>query len=144
MAKYGNSKVIIDGICFDSKDEAKYYELLKKKKASEEIINFELQPKYELQPKFRVNGKGIRAITYSADFLVYHLDGTIEAIDVKGMSTQQGEIRRKMFYYKYPDIKLTWVAKNLKWATMDGEWILYDDLQKIRRDNKKAMNLQGR
>ena len=45
MAKYNNRKVTLDGIRFDSKDEARYYELLKRKKAQGEILNFELQPK---------------------------------------------------------------------------------------------------
>ncbi|QRI52295.1 DUF1064 domain-containing protein [Clostridium botulinum] len=135
-SKYGAKKIVIDGITFDSKDEGKYYEYLKKLKSQEKILNFELQPKYELQPGFKKNGKTYRAITYAPDFLIYHLDGKEELIDVKGMSTQQGEMRRKMFDYKYPDLKLTWVARSLKYSSTG--WIGYDELKKIRRENKKC------
>ncbi|MCY6957940.1 DUF1064 domain-containing protein [Clostridium brassicae] len=135
-SKYGAEKITVDGITFDSKDEAKYYLYLKELKAKGKILNFELQPKYELQPSFKKNGKTYRAITYAPDFLIYHLDGTEELIDIKGMSTQQGEMRRKMFDYKYPDLKLTWVARSLKYS--ETGWIEYDKLNKIRRENKKC------
>ena len=49
MAKYNNNKIVLDGITFDSKAEGLYYELLKRKKAQGEIVNFELQPKYVLE-----------------------------------------------------------------------------------------------
>lgn len=135
-SKYGAKKIVVDGIKFDSKDEAAYYQYLLKQKAQGKILNFELQPKYELQPGFKKNGKTYRAITYAPDFLVYHLNGTEELIDVKGMSTQQGEMRKKMFDYKYPELKLTWVARSLKFGDKDG-WIEYDELKKKRRENKK-------
>lgn len=135
VSKYGSKKITIDGITFDSKDEAKYYEYLKQLKAEGKILNYELQPKYELVPKFKKDGKTYRAVTYSPDFLIYHIDGSQELIDIKGFSTQQGELRKKLFDYKYPELKLTWLARNLKYGT-DG-WIEYEILKKIRRENKK-------
>lgn len=135
-SKYGAKKIVIDGITFDSKDEGKYYLYLKELKAKDKILNFERQPKYELQPSFKKYGKTHRAITYAPDFLIYHLDGSEELIDVKGTETQQGNMRRKMFDYKYPDLKLTWVARSLKYS-LTG-WIEYDELKKIRRENKKC------
>ncbi|KGK88015.1 DUF1064 domain-containing protein [Clostridium sp. HMP27] len=136
-SKYKSEKITIDGITFDSKDEARYYEYLKKKKAKGEILNFELQPKYELIAKFEKFGKKYRATTYTPDFLIYHIDGTEELIDVKGFSTQQGELRKKLFDSKYPNVKLTWVARNLKYGDEDG-WIPYEALQKKRRESKKC------
>lgn len=135
-SKYGAKKITIDGITFDSKDEGRYYLYLKDLKAKGEIANFELQPKYELQPSFKKYGKTHRAITYAPDFLIYHLDGTEELIDIKGMSTQQGEMRRKLFDYKYPNLKLTWIARSLKYSSTG--WIEYNQLNKIRRENKKC------
>lgn len=135
-SKYGAKKIVIDGITFDSKDEGRYYLYLKELKAKDRILNFERQPKYELQPSFKKYGKTHRAITYAPDFLIYHLDGSEELIDVKGTETQQGNMRRKMFDYKYPDLKLTWVARSLKYS-LTG-WIEYDELKKLRRENKKC------
>lgn len=135
-SKYGAKKIVIDGITFDSKDEGRYYLYLKELKAKDKILNFERQPKYELQPSFKKYGKTHRAITYAPDFLIYHLDGSEELIDVKGTETQQGNMRRKMFDYKYPDLKLTWVSMSLKYSSTG--WIEYDELKKIRRENKKC------
>ncbi|MCC0650786.1 DUF1064 domain-containing protein, partial [Clostridioides sp. ZZV15-6598] len=56
MSKYNNKKTTIDGIKFDSKDEAEYYLYLKDKKAKGEIKDFGLQQKFELQPKFKKFG----------------------------------------------------------------------------------------
>ncbi|MDP4144145.1 MAG: DUF1064 domain-containing protein [Bacillota bacterium] len=136
MSKYGSQKITVDGITFDSKDEAMYYEYLKLLKAKGEIENFELQPIYELIPKFKKHGKSFRRTTYTPDFLIYHLDGSQELIDVKGFSTQQGELRKKLFEYKYPDVKLTWIARNLKYGNEYG-WINYEELKKKRRESKK-------
>lgn len=144
-SKYLNNKVVHHGVKFDSKDEFHYYQYLERKKAHGEILNFELQPKYELQPKFRTSdGKAMQAITYTPDYLIYHLDGSLEAVDVKslGTATQQGELRKKMFLYQFPHIRLTWICRNLKRARIDGEWIKYEDLKaemaKEKRDKKKS------
>lgn len=136
MGKYKSSKITIDGYTFDSRDESRFYEHLLTLKAKEEILNFELQPKYTLIPSFKKYGKTHRAMTYTPDFMVYHNDGSVELVDVKGFSTQQGELRRKLFDYKFPDLKLTWISRSLKYG--ETGWIEYSELQKIRRDNKKA------
>lgn len=135
--KYNAKKITIDGINFDSKDEALFYQYLKELKSNEKIINFELQPKYGLLDSFEKYGKKHRGITYTPDFLVYHVDGSEELIDVKGMGTQQGDMRRKMFDSRYPNLRLTWVSRSLKYGDENG-WIQYDELKKIRRENKKV------
>ena len=133
--KYNSKKIEIDNMKFDSADESKYYLYLKDLKEKGEVRYFLLQPKYVLIPKFVYFGEKRRELTYTADFLVYYPDGTFEAIDIKGFSSQQTEIRRKMFEYKFPNEKLTWIARNLKHGN-DG-WIEYDQLKKIRAKNKK-------
>ena len=136
MSKYNSKKTTIDGIAFDSKDEAKYYEVLKIKKSKGEIYNFELQPKFILIEGFKKGGKTYRQITYTPDFLIYHIDGTEELVDVKGMTTQQGELRIKLFHWKYRDKKLTILARNLKYGDKYG-FIDFYELKKIRAKNKK-------
>ena len=132
MTKYNNKKIVADGITFDSKEEYRYYELLKEKKAQGLIVNFELQPKYLLQPAFKYSGKTIRAIHYIADFLIYHLDGTEEVIDIKGMAVPVALMKRKMMQYRYPELKLTWLCRSVKLGDTDG-WIEYDELKKRRK-----------
>lgn len=136
MSKYKAKKITIDGITFDSKDEGKYYEYLKKRKARGEILNFELQPKYTLQPSFKKYGKTFLPVIYKADFLIYHLDGTEEVIDVKGMPTPEAKNKRKIFDFNYPNLKLTWVYRDLKRGDKDG-WIEYDLHQKLISKEKR-------
>jgi len=133
LSKYNSKKVKVDGIEFDSKQESRFYLYLKEKLDRKEIKSFELQPSYELTPKFIKCGKTIRAITYAPDFKVIYNDDTIELYDVKGFSTQASEIRKKLFDYRYPDIKLTWITYVKKY----GGWIETDKLKKIRKENKK-------
>lgn len=139
MSKYNSKKIVIDGITFDSKDEAKYYEALKIRKAKGEIQNFELQPKFVLREGFKKFGKTYRPFTYTPDFTVYHNDGSVEYVDVKGQTTQQGELRIKLFNDFYRDLKLSIVARSLKYGDEYG-FIDYDTLKKIRSKNKRDKN----
>ena len=136
MSKYNSKKITIDGIKFASIDEGKYYEALKTRKAKGEIQNFELQPKYILMESFKKNGKTYRAITYTLDFCIYHNDGSVELIDVKGMATQQGELRIKLFHNRYRDLNLSIVARSLKHGDEYG-FLDYYILKKIRSKNRK-------
>lgn len=137
MSKYLSHKTVVDGITFDSKDEAKYYEALKIRKYRGEIENFELQPKFTLVEGFKKDNKTYRAITYTPDFVIYHKDGSEEYVDVKGMTTQQGELRIKLFNHFYRDLKLSIAARNLKYGDEYG-FIDYYELQKIRRKNRRG------
>ena len=139
--KYFAKETIIDNIKFDSKDESKFYSYLKLMLKEKKIKSFSLQPKYELLPGFTKDGKKYQKITYSPDFLVIYPDDTVELIDVKGLSTQQGELRRKMFDYRYPDLKLTWIAMNIVHGNEYG-WIEYGALKKIRAANAKLRKLK--
>jgi hypothetical protein len=131
MTKYNSKKVMVDDIQFDSRDESLYFLVLKQQLSDGLFAKFTLQPKYELVPKFEKNGVKSRAITYSPDFEIWHHDGTIEVIDVKGMATQQGDMRRKLFDFYYPNIKLTWISRSIKYG--ENGWIEYAELKKCRK-----------
>ena len=104
-SKYKNVKVVIDGIKFDSKKEARRYEELKLLQLGGKVSNLELQPKFELQMGFRdINtGKKERAINYIADFQYRDEVGNLIVEDVKGMKTDVYKLKRKMFLAKYQD-----------------------------------------
>jgi len=108
VSKYRAKKTVVDGITFDSKAEAKRYRELKLLERAGEITHLELQPKFVLQPKFEKNGVKYRTITYAADFMYcdFASGGQVVVEDVKGMRTQQFELRRKLFEAKYPDLTL--------------------------------------
>jgi ribosomal protein S8 len=102
-SKYGNKKVIIDRIKFDSQKESNRYLYLNLLQKEGLISDLRLQVKYELQPKFKINGKTIRAINYVADF-VYKENGNEVIEDVKASESFQTDIyklKKKLFMHKY-------------------------------------------
>lgn len=134
--KYNSKKVEYEGIMFDSKDECDFYKFLLENKEHMETASIILQPKFELIPNYEYFFKKRRGVSYTADFMVKNHDGKIVVFDVKGFPTQQGELRRKMFEYKYPELRLIWMAKSMKYGK--NGWIDTDELKKIRAKNKKT------
>jgi hypothetical protein len=110
-SKYGNKKVIIDRIKFDSQKEGNRYIELKQKERLGLIFDLKLQVKYELQPSFKINGKTIRAMNYIADFVyretIKNEEGTRElkyktiVEDTKGYRTDVYKLKKKLFMHKY-------------------------------------------
>ena len=128
-----------DGIVFDSRLEMRYYsDVVLPGVENGEIKRFELQKKYELQPSFIYRGKSILPITYVADFYIEYSDGHIEVIDTKGMPDNVAKLKRKLFWFRYPDIQYRWLSYSKKW----GGWLDYDTIQKMRRAEKRSRNKQ--
>lgn len=88
--KYGNVKVVIDGIKFDSKLEAKRYGELKLLEKMGLIESFELQKRYPLE----VNG--IKICTYVCDFVVNYPNGKRVIEDTKGVLTPDFKLKMKL------------------------------------------------
>lgn len=131
--KFNNKKVEVDGIVFDSKMEANYYEYLKEEHENGRVSHFSLQPKYTLQPSFKKRGKLFRAIDYKADFEVHYPNGDFVTIDIKGFETADFKIKRKLFEKTYPqELKL------ITYSKIDGGWIETDALKEARKARKKA------
>ena len=73
--KYNAQKTVIDGIKFDSQDEANFYCELKLRVRAGEVESFDLQPEFLLQEGYRdANGKYHRPIKYRADFRIRYPD----------------------------------------------------------------------
>ena len=100
--KYHNTKVIYNGIKFDSKKERARFITLKQLEKAGIIKELELQKKFELQPSYKKNGKTIRSISYIADFYYYdNVKKQYIVEDTKGVKTDVYKIKKKMFEYKY-------------------------------------------
>ena len=134
------SKRTCNGIVFDSVMEMKYYrDVVLPQVESGGITNFELQKSYELQPKFTHDGQSVRAITYVADFYLEHADGSVVVIDIKGMADSKAVLKRKLFWYNYPDVDYRWITYVKKY----GGWVNWDDVQKLRKaDRMKRKELE--
>ncbi len=118
--KYGNKKVVVDNIKFDSHAEASYYEQLKWLLQAKQIKSFKCQPKFLLQEAFKKNGVTVRKIEYIADFEIHNLDGSIEIVDVKGAETKEFLLKKKLFLKKYDyPLKIVTLDKTLGWIELD-------------------------
>ena len=79
--KYGNKKVVVDGIKFDSKKEAARYKELCLLERAGAIQNLKTQVKFVLIPSQKMNGRTVeRECSYRADF-VYTKDGEMVVED---------------------------------------------------------------
>ncbi|HDC5649628.1 TPA: DUF1064 domain-containing protein, partial [Staphylococcus aureus] len=76
-------------------------------------------------------------ITYIADFSLWKEGKLVEVIDVKGKATEVANIKAKIFRYQYRDANLTWICKAPKYTGQ--EWMVYEDLVKVRRKRKRGM-----
>jgi len=96
-SKYGNKKIELDGVKFDSKLELFCYQQLKSLG-----IEFEFQRAILLQESFRFKGKWIRPITMIVDFVIHH-DGQKIYIDTKGFATETSKLKYKMLKFLEKD-----------------------------------------
>jgi Protein of unknown function (DUF1064). len=112
-SKYGNTKVVIDGITFDSKAEGRRYQDLCYLQQAGKITKLHPHPVYELLPAFTDRtGKRHRRTTYIGDFFYYDDDFNAVVEDVKGRETEVFKIKAKMFQHRYPSIKFVIVREN--------------------------------
>lgn len=96
------------GKTYDSKFEASYGLELEEKKQKGQIKDFEIHKEMKLQ----VNNHPV--CSYFIDFVVYHLDGSIEYVETKGWPTAVWRLKWKIFealYSGLPDVKLTVVRQ---------------------------------
>jgi transcription elongation factor Elf1 len=140
--KYHNKAVTVDNIRFASMAESKRYLELKALKQAGLIQDFILQPKFPILEPIRkcnvcnhkqphVKGSQKKAdimcrkcgkrttvqagVTYIADFLVIHIDGTETIEDVKGTKGFMDpvfKIKSKFFDAKYPEKTIKIVIMN--------------------------------
>ena len=92
-SKYGNKKIELDGVKFDSKLELFCYQQFKSLG-----LEFDFQRTILLQEGFRFRGKAIRPITMIVDF-VLHQDGQKIYIDTKGFATETSKLKYKMLKF---------------------------------------------
>ena len=106
IPKYKNKKIVVNGIQFDSKKEAKRYQELKMMEDAGEITKLERQVKFDLLPNQKdPDGKVVeRKVQYIADF-VYMKNGIICVEDVKGYreggAYRVFVIKRKLMLYRF-------------------------------------------
>lgn len=102
--KYHNIPTTYHGTSYDSKQESYYAMWLDSELRKKRIKKWEKQVKIELKVK------GYKICDYYMDFVVYHLDGTKEFVEIKGFPTPVWRLKYKIFEALYGDkknVKLT-------------------------------------
>lgn len=118
---------------FDSILEMKFYrDVVLPKLESGEIVSCELQVPFILQPKFVRNGKTVQPIKYVADFVITYSNGHEEIIDTKGMPDSVAKLKRKMFWYLFPELDYKWIGYVQKY----GGWLEYETILEQRKLEK--------
>jgi hypothetical protein len=102
--KYKNTKTVVNGIKFDSKSEAEYYQTLSYHVKLGLIKSFEMQPKIYLSKA---------KILLKPDFYVIEKDGKSYYLDVKGTQTPVFRIKARL-WKAYMDKPLRLVKKSGK------------------------------
>jgi hypothetical protein len=90
--KFNAKPTVHDGIRFDSKKEARYYEQLKIRQKAGDVVFFLRQGPFHLPGKTRL----------VIDFIVFLADGTVEFVDVKGVKTEQYKTKKRQVEALYP------------------------------------------
>lgn len=110
-SKYGSKKVVVDGLEFDSKKEAKHWGELRILEKAGAITDLKRQVKFILIPAQRepdsvgpkgglIKGKVIeRECAYIADFVYKNSEGKTVVEDTKGFRTADYVIKRKLMLY---------------------------------------------
>ena len=98
--KYGNKRVTIDGITFDSVKEASRWQELQMLARAGEIVGLNRQVKIELIPKTKL----YKAVSYVCDFVYFDKRlGKQVYEDVKGMpgGTEVYKLKKKLLYWRH-------------------------------------------
>lgn len=102
MNKYHNDKVVVDGIKFDSKKEARRYCELKLLLKAGKIADLKRQVKFVLIPAQRDEKSRLieRECSYIADFVYYDKSkDRVVVEDSKGIKTKEYVIKKKLMLY---------------------------------------------
>ena len=90
--KFNAIKTESDGLKFDSKKEARYYDQLKLAQQAGFVLFFLRQPAFDLPGN----------VKYRADFQIFYADGRVRFVDVKGHKTKDFIMKKKMVEALYP------------------------------------------
>ncbi len=106
--KYHAIKTEYSGKKYDSKFEAEFAQKLDIMKTFGKIKDWKRQIAFDL----KVDGKKI--CRYVVDFVVFHLDGKEEYIEIKGVETAAWKIKRNLFLQLHKNIRYRVIKQNDK------------------------------
>ncbi len=90
--KFNARTTDVDGIKFQSKKEARYYQELKLRQKAGEVVFFLRQVPFDLPG----------GVKYRVDFVEFLADGSVRFVDVKGMKTETYKTKKRIVEATYP------------------------------------------
>lgn len=99
--KYGAKRTEYNGRIYHSKKEADYAAELDLRVRARDIKDWVPQVPF----KMVVNGELI--CTYIMDFVLTHIDGTTELVEIKGKVTDTYRLKAKLLHALYPELRYT-------------------------------------
>lgn len=90
--KYRAVRTERDGLKFASKKEARYYDQLKLRQRSGDVVMFLRQVRFDLPG----------GVFYYCDFQVFEASGDVRFVDVKGVETETFKVKRRLVESLYP------------------------------------------
>jgi hydrogenase maturation factor len=93
--KYKNKRTVYNGITYHSQKEARFAALLDMQVKLKQIKG------YERQVRIPLIVNNTRICVYIVDFVIMHIDNTLEYIDVKGYETPEFRLKWKLFNALY-------------------------------------------
>jgi DNA-binding sugar fermentation-stimulating protein len=103
--KYNAIKTEVNGEVFDSMFEADYGQQAEWRVKAGDIKG------YRRQVRIPLVVAGVKVCDYIIDYVLEHLDGSEEYVEVKGVPTSAWRIKWKLFKALYPDFKTTVIMK---------------------------------
>ena len=89
--KYGAQQIVVDGVLFHSKGEARFWEVLRLREKAGEIYGLERQKVYQ------ISIEGVKICKLIVDFAYYSRDDNqFHAADWKGVVTPMFRLKAKM------------------------------------------------
>lgn len=99
--KYRNKKVVLGGLMFDSRFEAKKWQELCVRQRIGEITDLQRQVRFSLIPTRYYGKECVRGCSYVADFVYKEKDGQSVVVDTKGFETPEYIVKKKLFLEIY-------------------------------------------
>jgi hypothetical protein len=103
--KYHAESCTYNGILYASKKEAGYAAELNLRLKAGDIADWERQ--FEIS----LDGPGGHICNHYVDFKIYHKDGSVELVEIKGFATEVWRLKRlmleRLFLPEHPDWKYT-------------------------------------
>lgn len=104
-SKYGNKRVPVDGIMFDSIKEAKRYQALRLEERAGHIFDLQLQVPFEITAVAKKDGARKVVAKYLADFTYWRNQANGDALliveDAKGVRTDVFNLKKKLVEHEH-------------------------------------------